>query len=703
MLWRIGWKRKVIIKDGVFNNYKLNLMKLIQFPIVRIIFWFILGIISAFYLGFTFYFGLIGLIFSISVFGFCFYKSYHDFNEKSYFGISLYLLFFSIGIFATLINDDKLKSNHYSNSESNFGVNHLIEVVIHEKLKNSTSNNRYIAKVVEIDDKMCSGKILLNFKKASNFKEFSVGTKLNIDDQLVKNFKPNNPNQFDYGKYLETKGIYGQIFTEASKVKINPIIDNSIWFFASNFRNKIIENLHKNGFQKEELAVVVALILGQQQDISSEVLRDYQYAGAVHILSVSGLHVGFILLFITVLLKPLPKNKTGNLIRLIIIFISLWSFALVAGLAPSVVRSATMFSFLALGMFLNRETNMFHTLLVSLFLILLFEPLFLFDIRFQLSYTALFFILWLQPMLKSLWIPKNIAVIYFWDILTVSFAAQIGAMPLSIYYFHQFPGLFFITNLVLIPCLSVIMALGVVMMILAYFNIVWQYLLKFVEISISVMNGFIKWIASVEAFVIKDIPLNFSLLIVSYFIIFSSIIWFKKPTFNKLVAVIIGFLFFQIILITSKWSEEQKHELLVFNVKSKSILATRNGKNITLFISDSLLNNSFERKMIQSYSTANFCEISAIKELENTLQFKKEKILIVDKSNIYKTSIKPDIVILRNSPKVNLERLISELKPKYIVADASNFKNYVLAWKLSCKEQKILFHSTYEKGFYRLK
>ncbi|WP_395074872.1 ComEC/Rec2 family competence protein [Flavobacterium sp.] len=678
-------------------------MKLLQFPIVRIIFWFVLGIIFAFYSGVSLYFGSVFLICSIFIFGFCFYKSHQSFHQNLYFGISLYLLFFSIGIFASLINDDRLKSNHYANSESNFGINHPIEVVIHEKLKNSVSNYRYIAKVVEINHKISSGKILLNFKKTSNFKEFSVGAKLKIVDQLVKNFKPNNPNQFDYGRYLETKGVYGQVFTDASKVKIYPIVDTSIWVYASNFRNKIIDNLSKNGFKKEELAVVVALILGQQQDISKEILRDYQYAGAVHILSVSGLHVGFILLFITFLLKPLPKNEWGNLIRLIIVFIALWAFALIAGLAPSVVRSATMFSFLAVGMFLNRETNMFHTLLVSLFLILLFEPLFLFDIGFQLSYIALFFILWLQPMLKSVWSPKNIVIVYFWDILTVSIAAQIGAMPLSIYYFHQFPGLFFITNLVLIPCLSVVMALGVLMMVLAYFDVVWMILLKSVEISISVMNGFIKRIASIETLIIKDIPLSFSLLVVSYFIIFSLIVWFKKPAFNKLIILMIGFLCFQIIFFANRWSEEQKKELIVFNVKNNSIIAERNGSNITLFTSKKLLNDSFENKMIQSYVTANFCKIKTIDKLKNTLQFDHNKILIIDKSNIYKTSTKPDIIILRNSPKINLERLIFEIKPNCIIADASNYRNYVLAWKASCLKQKILFHSTYEKGFFSLK
>ena len=216
-----------------------------------------------------------------------------------------------------------------------------------------------------------------------------------------------------------------------------------------------------------KLQVVSALILGQQQDISKEILKDYQYAGAIHILSVSGLHVGFILLFITFLLRPLPKNKYGNWIRLLAILLGLWGFAIIAGLSPSVIRSATMFSFVAIGMNLKRSTNIFHTLLVSLFIILLFKPSFLFDVGFQLSYLSLFFILWIQPLLSKIWIPKNKILRYFWDILTVSFAAQIGALPLSIYYFHQFPGLFFVTNIIILPFLSIIMGLGVFVMTLA--------------------------------------------------------------------------------------------------------------------------------------------------------------------------------------------------------------------------------------------
>eukprot|EP01137_Pigoraptor_chileana_P007565 Opistho-2@53324 len=190
------------------------------------------------------------------------------------------------------------------------------------------------------------------------------------------------------------------------KIKIGKLQSN-IWSVFSNFREKISFNLELSSISKNELNVLNALILGQQQDISPEILKDYQYAGAVHVLSVSGLHVGFIMMFITFLLKPIGNSRKGSFVKLCIIIVSLWLFAVLTGLSPSIVRSATMFSFLAIGMHLRRTVNIYHSLLVSMLLILLFKPSFLFDVGFQLSYLALFFIIWLQPILSNIWKPKN--------------------------------------------------------------------------------------------------------------------------------------------------------------------------------------------------------------------------------------------------------------------------------------------------------
>jgi competence protein ComEC len=677
-------------------------MKILEFPISRITVFFTLGIIIAYFFhpNIIYIANALALTFAITVAFFL--KSNRQFEQQSAFGIALCMSFFLLGITTTLLHNDTLQKNHYCTQETNFTQNHQLKFVILDKLRNTSANYRFAADLIAIDNKKATGKVLINLKKENVLLPINVGSRIAIEDQLVKNFKPNNPNQFDYGHYLETKNIYAQVFTDASKVKISDQIRKDIWFYTANFRNKIVTSLSSNGFKKEELAVIVALILGQQQDISPDVMRDYQYAGAIHILSVSGLHVGFILLFLNFLLTPLPKNKWGNITRLVIILLSLWLFAIVAGLAPSVVRSATMFSFIAIGMFLNRETNQYYNLILSLFTILLFEPLFLFDIGFQLSYTAVFFILWLEPIFKSLWTPRNNIVGYFWSILTVSFAAQIGTLPLSIYYFHQFPGLFFVTNLVLIPCLTLIMFLGLLLMLFAFFDYVPHFLAKIVEVCITLMNGFINWIASIESFIIKEIPLSFSLLLVAYLFIISCIVWIKKPSYAKLTITLISLLLFQILFFGSNWSSQNKQEWIVFNVPKRSLMAERKGKNIVLFSDDSLVENSFESKMVLSYATANFCKIKCVKRISNALSFQGSKILIIDEKSIYSTSIKPDIVVLRQSPKLNLERLIKEIHPKVIVADASNYKTNIRLWKATCLQFKVPFHSTYEKGYYSL-
>ncbi|RXR21304.1 ComEC family competence protein [Flavobacterium amnicola] len=678
-------------------------MMITRFPIARITFWFIGGILLAFYakpnLTTALFFLGITLLFCV----YSFYKSNKTFTPNSTFGISLYLVFFSIGITTTLFHNETLFKNHYTQNESNFEDSKNFHLVLLEKLKNSAKYNRYFAKVISIENKSSCGKILLNIKKDSVEKTIKIGNQLLVHDQLLHHFKPNNPNQFDYGQYLETKGIYAQIYTDPTAVKISTKIEKGIFYYTSNFRTTIVENLAKSGFKKEELAVITALILGQQQDISPEVLRDYQYAGAVHILSVSGLHVGFILFFITFLLQPIPNTKLGNTSKLVIVILSLWLFAFVAGLAPSVVRSTVMFSFIAVGMHLKRETNTFHTAIVSLFLILLFEPLFLFDIGFQLSYLAVFSILWLQPLLDKIWQPKNKIITYFWNILTVSFAAQIGTLPLSIYYFHQFPGLFFITNLILIPFLSVIMALGTLLMILAYLDWIPMLLSKTVEVCITITNTIINKIASVESFVLTAIPLSFSLMLLAYLILISWTIWIQKPKFSKLLAALASLFLFQIILFSTKWNSEKNGELIVFNVMKKSIIAMKNDSSINLFASEAITKNSFEERMLQTYATANYSKISKTEPLSNTLYFNHKKILVIDSSAVYNTSISPDIVLLTHSPKINLERLLATQHPEIVIADASNFKNYTTAWKQTCLKRKIPFHSTYEKGFYSLK
>jgi competence protein ComEC len=361
-----------------------------------------------------------------------------------------------------------------------------------------------------------------------------------------------------------------------------------------------------------------------------------------------------------------------------------------------------MFSFVAIGMYLKRSTNIFHTLLVSMLLILLFQPSFLFDVGFQLSYVALFFILWLQPLLAQLWQPKNKIINYFWEILTVSFAAQIGAFPLSIYYFHQFPGLFFVTNLVVIPFLSIIMALGVLVMVLAAFDYVPFYLAKSLEWSIYILNKIIHSVASVEKFIIQDIPFNWFLLMSSDLLIIATIIWFKKPSFPKLTFVLISIIMLQLTYFGTHLSIQNQKELVIFNTMKKTLIAERIGENVTLFTNESLLKKVAKDKTIKFYLMGNFSHLKTTKKLQNLLYFNENTILVLDSLGAYPQNSNPNILVLTQSPRINLERIVENKKPKIIIADATNFKTYIKLWKATCIKQKIPFHATGEKGFYRL-
>ena len=677
-------------------------MKILQFPLTRITIWFVFGILFSFYTSPNpnFFFITFGISFLLLVL--TYFLSENDFIQKIYFGIFTYLLFFQIGIFTQIINTDSYQADNYIHQIKNETDEHSVEVVLREKLKSSVLNDRYIGIVKRINNQESSGKILVNFHKIKGNSKLHIGSNFLITGTVYRHKNPINPDQFDYGKYLTNKSILAQMYADSYQIKISETTDKNIWYYSDFLRNKILNNLEKSNFSKDELHVVAALILGQQQDISPEILHDYQFAGAIHILSVSGLHVGFILLFITFLLKPLRKNKVGNTIRLVTIIVSLWGFAILAGLSPSVVRSVTMFSFVAVGMHLKRSTNIFHTLLVSVFLILLFQPSFLFDVGFQLSYVALFFIFWLQPLLENLWTPNNKITIYFWEILTVSFAAQIGAFPLSIYYFHQFPGLFFVTNLIIIPFLSVIMALGVFVMVLAAFDYVPEITAKILEYSIYFLNKTINWVASFEQFIIKDIPFNWQILLSLYLLIIAVIIWFKKPMFHKLAFALIALLLFQTTFIVTRWNNQNQEEWIVFNIKKNTLITERTGEKVVAFCNDSIRKEIATNPTLKSYLIANFSSISNQKKIQNVFYFKDKKILILDSLGVYAKNINPDIIVITQSPKLNLERLLKTYKPEIIVADASNFKTYIKVWEATCIKEKIPFHSTGEKGFYRL-
>jgi competence protein ComEC len=678
-------------------------MKVLQFPLIKITIGFIIGLLLShnIFLPTNYIFAAILLSLIALAAQYFFLKK----NNKapSLFGISALLLAGLIGITTQRIHSDSFRASHYLQVKNVFQKEKTYTLILREKLKKTSFSDRYVATITHINNETKSGKIVLNIHEDSIQNTLKIGSIIQLTTSIHPNTSPKNPYQFDYGKYLENKHIYGQMYTSSDVINIAKQSKKDLWYYSDALRSRILNNLQDHNFKNEELQVAMALILGQQQDISPEIIKDYQYAGAVHILSVSGLHIGFILMFMTLVLRPVPNTTKGSWIKLFIILTSLILFGILAGLAPSVVRSVTMFSFIAIGSHLRRSVNIYNTLIVSMLIILLFEPSFLFDVGFQLSYLALFFIIWLQPMLKLLYQPKNKLTKYFWDILTVSFAAQIGTLPLSIYYFHQFPGLFFITNIIVIPLLGVIMVIGVLVMLCAAVYDVPQFLSQLFEWSITILNRIIHFIASFEQFLIKDIPLQLFMLISAYASIICIVIWIKKPNFNKLVAVLTSILVIQAVYFYTRWSDATNSELIIFHLPKQTLITIKKGETYMIYNSSIDVPKKTELTALTTYLTGNNGAIEKKQSLRNFIFYNEKRIFVLDSSMQYLSNIKPDILVLTQSTKINLDRVLMELQPKMVVADGSNFKTIQQYWKNSCDKQKIPFHMTREKGFYSIK
>lgn len=675
-------------------------MKVLNFPLTQITIALLLGIASTQFFNFTAVsiFGLALIILVLLLIIHLFYREHNYY--KICFSSLLYSTAFILGIAATIVQDDTLKKDHYLNFNKVFNTRQSIVLALQDKLKTTQYAQRYEASIVEIGGKRASGKVIVNFSPTANLDSLATGTILKMDQKLLPYKPAKNPDQFDYSNYLKKQHIYAQVYSKGGVVLLSKNKKTTIHYYIARLRARIITNLKLSGFNQEQLNIAIALIMGQKQELSQETLQEYQYAGAIHILSVSGLHVGLLLAFINFILKPFPNTRKIRFLKLCITIALLVFFALLAGLRPSVVRSVTMFSFIAVGIYIRRKNGIYQTLLLSMFVILLFQARFLFDVGFQLSYLAVFFILWLQPIFAKFWNPKNKMLHYFWDVLTVTFAAQLGTIPLSIYYFHQFPGLFFITNLLVIPLLTVVMIIGITVFTTAAFTTVSALLIKPLEWLILCLNKIISTIASVEHFILKNIALNLLLMSLCYLIIITIGLYLEKQTYKKALIALTSILLSQVAVLHNKWKIASHKEYIVLNTNRKSMMTARSGNQITAYGTDSILNKNSQ--ILNSYAVANFSKITKSQGIPNTVYFKGKKILVIDSTAVYPSNSKPDVIVLIQSPQINLDRVLESLKPQIIIADASNYKSYQQQWTTSCIKMKIPFHATAEKGFYSI-
>lgn len=668
-------------------------MNFIKFPIVPVLFGFIFGILTENFFNFSINTLLIALLFAAIGFTFSYIYNIKRKAHHPIFTIFTVAVSLTLGTFSTHLNVEMNSKKHFSNAISE---RNIVQGIVSERLKSTIYYDKFILKTNAINSENCIGKIICYIPKKAN-KKIEVGNKIKLFEtpQLLQNSF--NPNQFDYSKYLNNQNVFHEIKLKKS-VEIEISTDNNFYTYINFIKSKLLKSYTIDSFKTDNYNLLMALLFGEKTELSKVVSNNYTNAGIIHILAISGLHIALIYGMVLWLTKPLQRLKKGSLYIFLISLSVLWFYAILAGFSASIVRAAVMFSIIAFAKILNRQNNIYNSLALSAFVLLLFNPNYLFDVGFQLSFAAVLSIVIFQPLVRKYSYSKYYVIKETKSLVLISLVAQLGVLPLTLYYFGQFPLLFLVANLVAIPLSSAILVLGLMVIpinfifpkIAYYFNLCINFL-------IEMMNSFTAWIVQFDIFILKNIAFHEILVVLLYLVIVSLMYFAYNQKIKNLKPIFFSILLFQIGYFFLNSKEKNNPEFVVFNVmKYNLFVETKNNHSI-------FYTNNFDKSKstIEAYTRGKFVKNYKIQPLKNVFAFQK-KILCIDSLGVYNTKQNPEIVVLTQSPKVNLKRIITTMHPKQIVADGSNYKSDIKLWKATCEQEKIPFHATAEKGFYRL-
>lgn len=377
-------------------------------------------------------------------------------------------------------------------------------------------------------------KVMVYFAKSEKASRLKPGEQIVFDKtpQPVENSI--DLNGFDYAGYLERKRIYRQVYLPDSRWIESGMFTHNFLILAERTRLQMLEIFRNQDLGEKELNVLSALTLGYKRGLDPETKRVFSAAGAMHVLAVSGLHVGIVFMILSFFLSFLKKRKRGEIAYLLVMITSLWCFAFLTGLSPSVSRAAAMFTIVVIASVFKKSSNIYQSLVASAFVLLLLNPNNLFEVGFQLSYAAVFGIVFLQPRLNKIFTFRFRVSRYFWALLTTSVAAQIATFPLSAFYFNQFPTFFWVSNLVVIPAAGILIPLGISLL---FFGGIPLIAVPLTKITGFVLQLVIQFLETVEKFPLS--VLEFSVhrieLIFLYLTMFFSFIFIasKKKVFLK--------------------------------------------------------------------------------------------------------------------------------------------------------------------------
>lgn len=633
----------------------------------------------------------------------------HRFRLAFFNAAVCFLLFIFVGATLTY-NQNVRNSNHwfgrYYSDSSALLVRSIEPPVIKEKsIKLLVSVS---AVITGRHVQFTNGRIILYIDRNISPASLKYGTKLLFKKTLQDIRNSGNPGAFDYRQYCFFQGITHQVYLGRKEfISLKETYRLPFQSFIFSLRQKIVSILRHYIKGEKETGLAEALLVGYKDDLDKSLVQAYSNTGVVHIIAISGLHLGLIYWLLVQLCKPLSRRKRIVWISPLIIISGLWLFSFLAGAQPSVLRSAVMFSCLALGNGLNRKTNIYNSLALSAFILLCYNPNWLWDTGFQLSYAAVLSLVIFMRSINNIVCWKSRLLNTIWKFNAVTLGAQILTVPLCIYYFHQFPVCFLLTNLVAVPLSSLILIGEIILIAISSIPIAAIITGQSISFLTKCMNWFIETVDALPFASWGNLQINLSQTIILFILIISFSYWLMERKSAGLKAGLICMLGFSLLRTISFISTSCQKRIIIYNVPQKKAMDLIEGNHYQ-FIGDSSLQNGNARKFHLSPARTLFRSTGkeVIGIIYNPyLSWRGKQILMLDTRVTLKSSQnRPliDILLLSGKPSITIKNLSQGLNIKQVVADGSVPYWKAASWKQECEQLHIPWHDVSVKGAFAI-
>ncbi len=556
------------------------------------------------------------------------------------------------------------------------------------------------------------GKVLLYIPKEQGFEPLHYGDVLLITGSPQEIPPPANPGEFDYKQFLAYKRIHHQHFVANGHAQwLSNQPPDKLFHYAISARLWADSLLKKYIPGEREKSLASALVLGVTDGLDNELLNAYAATGAMHVLSVSGLHVGIVYWLLLLLFKPFEGIRAGKWILLGVSLIVLWSYAFITGLSPSVLRAVTMFSFAAIARPWNHKTNIYNILAASGFCLLVYDPLMIMSVGFQLSYLAVLGIVAIQPGLYRLWEPSHRLLDEIWKIVAVSVAAQIATVSIGLFYFHQFPNYFLLTNLFVIPGSFVVLIMGILMLAISFIAPLLEIIGWLLYWVIKLLNTIVFGIESIPFSLTDNIYINSLQCWTGIILILVALVWIESK--RKVWLITASALC--VVFSTSGWIHHtvtmQASRITVYSVRGSSAVdLICEGK--THFIGDSAVIRDRDKTKFHLLPNRLFYGATRVVPLRTCrtmhgctlLAWKGITILRVhDPGFTVPLRFNVDVIVLSHNAVRKLAVLSGRITAKHYIVDSSNATTVSSSLLSQAEEMDLNVHAVLQQGAFELR